>query len=78
MIPSGCAMMAFVQAARRSLAERPSRISCVRRFAASMASCKVGRIGHAGAIEVGRRDTLILGECLNLLGCAVHQHHTDA
>ena len=34
-------MMALVQAARRSLAERPSRISCVSRFAAVSASLSV-------------------------------------
>ena len=57
MIPNGFATIAFVQAARRSLAESPPRISCVRWFAASMASCKVGPIGHAGAIEVGDGGT---------------------
>src|SRR6266404_1248896 len=34
-------MMAFVQAARRSLAERPSRISWVKRLAAVRANCSV-------------------------------------
>ena len=34
-------------------------------------------IGHAGTIEVGRLDTLPLGQSFNLLGCAVHEHHTD-
>ena len=41
MMPSGCAMMTFVLAARRSLADRPSRISCVSRFAAVSASLSV-------------------------------------
>ena len=40
-MPIGCAMMAFVLAARRSLAERPSRISCVSRLAAVSASWSV-------------------------------------
>ena len=41
MMPNGCAMMALVQAARRSFVERPSRISWVSRLAASMATCNV-------------------------------------
>ena len=70
-------MMAFVQAARRSLAERPSQ-DLVRETVRGFYGQLQGRgIGHAGAIEVGRLDTLLLGESLNLLGCAVHQHHTD-
>ena len=77
MIPSGWAMMALVQAARRSLAERPSRISCVRRLAASRASLQRRRIGDAGAIEVGRLDSLLLRERLNLRRRAVHEHHAD-
>ena len=40
-MPTGWAMMALVQAARRSMAERPSRISCVRRLAAVRASLSV-------------------------------------
>ncbi len=36
-----------------------------------------GGIGHARAIEVGRMDTLLPGELPDLLGCAVHEHHTD-
>ena len=40
-MPIGCAMMTLVLAARRSLAERPSRISCVSRFAAVSASLSV-------------------------------------
>ena len=34
-------------------------------------------VGHAGGLEVGRLDTLLLRQSLNLLGCAVHQHHKD-
>ena len=34
-------------------------------------------IGHAGAIEVGRLDTLLLGESLNLRRRPVHEHHAD-
>ncbi len=34
-------------------------------------------IGHAGTVEVGRLDSLLLGESLNLLRRPVHQHHTD-
>ncbi len=34
-------------------------------------------VGHAGAIEVGGLDILLLGERLNLFGSAVHDHHAD-
>ncbi len=34
-------------------------------------------IGHAGAIQVGRLDALLLGESLNLLRRTVHDHHAD-
>src|SRR5271163_1642921 len=36
-----------------------------------------GGIGHAGSVQVGRVDAFLLGQSLNLLGCAVHQHHAD-
>ena len=34
-------------------------------------------LGHAGTVEVGRLNILLLGERLNLFGSAVHQHHPD-
>ena len=34
-------------------------------------------VGHAGAVEVGGLDILLLGECLHLFGSAVHHHHPD-
>jgi len=34
-------------------------------------------ISNTGAIEVGRLDTLLLSESLNLHGRAVHEHYTD-
>ena len=34
-------------------------------------------IGHAGTVEVGSRDMLLLSESSNLPGCAVHKYHTD-
>ena len=34
-------------------------------------------VGYAGTIQIRRLNTLPLGEDLNLLGCAVHQNHTD-
>src|SRR5258705_8832020 len=40
-MPMGWAVMPFVQTARKSFAERPSRISCVSRLAAVSASRKV-------------------------------------
>ena len=34
-------------------------------------------IGHASAIEVGRLNSLLLGESFNLRGCAVHEHDAN-
>src|SRR5262249_38823178 len=34
-------------------------------------------IGHAGTVEVGSRDMLLLSESSNLPGCAVHKHYTN-
>ena len=34
-------------------------------------------IGHAGAVQVGGRDILFLGQGLNLRGRAMDQHHPD-
>ena len=34
-------------------------------------------IGHPRAIQVGHLDALLLGERLNLPGCAVRKHHAD-
>jgi len=36
-----------------------------------------GSIGHAGTIEVGRLDTLLVGKRLNLRGRTMHEHHAD-
>ena len=69
--------MALVQAARRSLADRPSRISCVSRLAAVSASLSVAASVTPRAVEVGRRDLLFLGQRLDLRRRAVDQHDAD-
>jgi hypothetical protein len=51
-MPTGCASMPLQQAARRSLAASPSRISCVSRVAAVIARSSVAAIGDAGALGV--------------------------
>ena len=76
-MPIGCAMMTFVLAARRSLAERPSRISCVSRLAAVSASWSVAGVGDAGAVEIGRHNFLFLGQRLDLRRRAVDEHDAD-
>ena len=66
-MPIGCAMMALVQAARRSLAERPSRISCVSRFAPVSASFSVS----ASVTPVPSRSVgLTLSSSASALICA--------
>ena len=64
MIPSGWATMAFVLAARRSLAERPSQDLVCETVRGVYGQLQRGSVGHAGAVEVGRLDTLLFGESL--------------
>ena len=77
MMPIGWAMMAFVLVARRSLAERPSRISCVSRFAAVQREIERGRVRDAGAVEVGGLNFLLVSQRLDLRGRAVNKHDAD-
>ena len=76
-MPAGWAMMALVVAARRSLADRPSRISCVRRLAAVRASLSVGGVGDAGAVEVARLDALLARRAARSGRGAVDEHDAD-
>ena len=76
-MPSGWAMMALVQAARRSLAERPSRISWVRRLAAVRASLSVASSVTPVPSRLEGVTPLFVGQRLDLRGGAVDEHHAD-
>ena len=69
--------MALVQAARRSLAERPSRISCVSRFAAVSASLSVFASVMPAPSRSDGFDVLFFGERFDLRRRAVNQHDAD-
>ena len=70
-------MMALVQAARRSLAGRPSRISWVSRLAAVSASCSVSASVTPEPSRLDGSVFCLLAEVLDLRRSAVDQHHAD-
>jgi hypothetical protein len=69
--------MALVLAARMSLAESPSRISCVNRFAAVSESLSVAASVTPDAVEIGRGDFLFLGQRFDLRRRPVNEHHAN-
>ena len=70
-------MMAFVAAAREIVGRKAAQDLVRDTVGGFNGELQCRGIGHAGAVEVGGLDILLLGERLNLFRRAVHHHHSD-
>ena len=77
MMPTGWAVITLALAARRSLADRPSRISCVSRVAAVIARSSVAASVTPVPSRFEAATSTLVGERLDLPGGAVHEHDAD-
>jgi hypothetical protein len=77
MIPSGRAINGVRAGGADVVGRKPLKDLVRETVCSTYGELQCQGISHAGAIEVGRPNTLLVGEILNLLGCAVHEHHTD-